>query len=210
MRYLSLVFASLLLVGCTQAEISTSVEDVDIRAQQETEQSEVQTEDDSSDNESYEDDPGEDDSYEDDSSEDEEEFEEEAPEEREEESERNEDVVDNSDKNESDKDESIEDDSNPVDEESDEVVEQPSEEVAEEPAGYTFAEVQVNGNASSCWSVINGNVYDLTTWINRHKGGASIILSLCGTDGSASFNAMHQGQSQPESKLQSFLLGPLT
>ena len=207
MRYLSLVFASLLLVGCSQGEVGTSVEDVDIRSQQGTEQSEVQTEDDSSDDESYEDDSGEDDSYEDDSSEDEEEFEEEESDEREdereEESERNEDEVDNSDENESDENESVED-------ESDEVVEEPSEEGAEEPAGYTFADVQANDSASSCWSVINGNVYDLTGWINSHPGGSSRILNLCGTDGSSSFNAMHGGQSNPESRLQSFLLGPLS
>ena len=213
MRYLSLVFASLLLVGCSQGEVGTSVEDVDIRSQQGTEQSEVQTEDDSSDDESYEDDSGEDDSYEDESSEDEEEFEEEESEEREEdsddsdereeESERYEDEVDDSDENESDENESIED-------ESDEVVEEPSEEVAEEPAGYTFADVQANDSASSCWSVINGNVYDLTGWINSHPGGSSRILNLCGTDGSSSFNAMHGGQSNPESRLQSFLLGPLS
>ena len=207
MRYLSLVFASLLLVGCTQAEVGTSVEDVDIRAQQETEQSEVQTEDDSSDNESYEDDPGEDDSYEDDSSEDEEEFEEEESDEREdereEESERNEVEVDDSDGNESDENESIED-------ESDDVVEEPSEEVAEEPAGYTFADVQANDSASSCWSVINGNVYDLTGWINSHPGGSSRILNLCGTDGSSSFNGRHGGQSNAESTLAGYLLGPLS
>ena len=202
MRYLSLVFASLLLIGCTQAEVGTSVEDVDIRSQQETEQSEIKSEDDSSDDESYEDDSGDDDSYDDDSSEDEEEFEEEGSEEREDDSDEREEeserYEDESDENESSKDES------------DEVVEQPSEEVAEEPAGYTFADVQANDSASSCWSVINGNVYDLTGWINSHPGGSSRILNLCGTDGSSSFNAMHGGQSNPESRLQSFLLGPLS
>lgn len=213
MRYLSLVFASLLLVGCTQAEVGASVEDVDIRSQQETEQSEIKSEDDSSDDESYEDDPGEDDSYEDDSSEDEEEFEEEESnereedsddsDEREEESERYEDENDDSDENESDENESIED-------ESDEVVEEPSEEVAEEPAGYTFADVQANDSASSCWSVINGNVYDLTRWINSHPGGQSRILNLCGTDGSSSFNGRHGGQSNAESTLAGYLLGPLS
>ena len=207
MRYLSLVFASLLLVGCTQAEVGTSVEDVDIRSQQETEQSEIKSEDDSSDDESYEDDSGEDDSYEDDSSEDKEEFEEEESDEREdereEESERNEVEVDDSDGNESDENESIED-------ESDDVVEEPSEEVAEEPAGYTFADVQANDSASSCWSVINGNVYDLTGWINSHPGGSSRILNLCGTDGSSSFNGRHGGQSNAESTLAGYLLGPLS
>lgn len=92
-----------------------------------------------------------------------------------------------------------------------EVVEEENVEEAEpEPTGFTLAMVQENDDASSCWSVINGNVYDLTAWINQHPGGSSRILGLCGTDGSSSFNAIHRGQSNPESRLQSFLLGPLS
>lgn len=91
--------------------------------------------------------------------------------------------------------------------------EEPVEEEAPEetePAGYTLAMVSENDSESSCWSAINGNVYDLTDWINSHPGGPSRILSLCGSDGSASFNSMHEGQSNPESRLQSYLLGPLS
>lgn len=77
-------------------------------------------------------------------------------------------------------------------------------------AGYTMEKVKANASATSCWSVIKGNVYDLTAWINQHPGGSSSIKSLCGVDGSAAFAAQHQGQSKPESRLSGFLLGPLT
>ena len=77
-------------------------------------------------------------------------------------------------------------------------------------AGYTMAQVKANKSPSKCWSAINGNVYDLTAWIGSHPGGESSIESLCGTDGSASFNAMHANKSKPESRLASYLLGPLT
>ena len=80
----------------------------------------------------------------------------------------------------------------------------------EEPAGYTMAQVAENDSASSCWSAINGTVYDLTNWISQHPGGSSRILGLCGKDGSSSFNAMHGGQSNPESRLAGFALGPLS
>ena len=76
-------------------------------------------------------------------------------------------------------------------------------------AGYTMAQVKANKSAAKCWSVINGNVYDLTAWIKPHPGGEGAIESLCGTDGSASFNAMHANKSKPESRLASYLLGPL-
>jgi cytochrome b involved in lipid metabolism len=76
-------------------------------------------------------------------------------------------------------------------------------------AGYTMAQVKANKSPSKCWSAINGNVYDLTAWIGSHPGGESSIESLCGTDGSASFNAMHANKSKPESRLAGYLLGPL-
>ena len=75
--------------------------------------------------------------------------------------------------------------------------------------GYTMAKVKENNSASSCWSVINGNVYNLTQWINSHPGGPSVIRGLCGTDGTASFNGRHRGQGSPTATLASYLLGPL-
>ena len=76
-------------------------------------------------------------------------------------------------------------------------------------ASYTMAQVSANKSAAKCWSVINGDVYDLTKWISAHPGGAGAILSLCGTDGTQDFNAMHRGQGRPISVLGNYLLGPL-
>ena len=76
-------------------------------------------------------------------------------------------------------------------------------------ASYTMAQVSANKSAAKCWSVINGDVYDLTKWVNAHPGGAGAILSLCGTDGTQDFNAMHRSQGRPISVLGNYLLGPL-
>jgi hypothetical protein len=76
-------------------------------------------------------------------------------------------------------------------------------------AGYTLEKVKANASATSCWTVIKGNVYDLTKWIGSHPGGENAILSLCGVDGSAAFAAQHEGKSKPESRLAGYLLGPL-
>lgn len=75
--------------------------------------------------------------------------------------------------------------------------------------GYTVAKVKENNSASSCWSIINGNVYNLTQWINSHPGGPSVIRGLCGVDGTSSFNGKHRGQGNPTSTLANYLLGPL-
>jgi hypothetical protein len=84
-----------------------------------------------------------------------------------------------------------------------------TEKAAAVPTGYTMEKVKANNSATSCWSVIRGKVYDLTNWIGSHPGGSGAIRGLCGTDGSAEFAAKHQGQSNPESRLTSYLLGPL-
>lgn len=76
-------------------------------------------------------------------------------------------------------------------------------------SGYTMDQVKANNGASSCWSVIDGDVYDLTKWISSHPGGAAAIKSLCGLDGTSAFKAQHEGQNNPIKKLITFLLGPL-
>jgi len=75
--------------------------------------------------------------------------------------------------------------------------------------GYTLKQVAVHDNAASCWSAIDGFVYDLTRWISSHPGGAARILSLCGIDGTAKFIAQHANQNNPTARLSTFLLGPL-
>ncbi len=77
------------------------------------------------------------------------------------------------------------------------------------PTTYTAAEIAKHNDASSCWTSINGGVYDLTNWINQHPGGPDYILALCGTDGSAAFNNQHGGQGRPEAELATFKIGVL-
>jgi cytochrome b involved in lipid metabolism len=78
------------------------------------------------------------------------------------------------------------------------------------PVVYTMERVRANNSADYCFTVISGKVYDLTKWIKSHPGGSGAIASLCGTDGTSEFNAMHRNQSKPEARLAGYLLGPLT
>jgi hypothetical protein len=76
-------------------------------------------------------------------------------------------------------------------------------------AGYTMAQVRANNTARSCWSAIDGFVYDLTRWISSHPGGSGAILFLCGTDGTNAFKGQHENQSRPAIRLDGYKLGPL-
>ena len=77
-------------------------------------------------------------------------------------------------------------------------------------SGYTMADVKANATPAKCWSVIDGNVYDLTRWIGSHPGGASAIRFLCGIDGTNAFKAQHANESSPMARLSSYLIGPLS
>ena len=75
--------------------------------------------------------------------------------------------------------------------------------------GYTTTEVATHNDQSSCWTTINGSVYDITSYIPRHPGGKSAILKICGKDGASLFERQHGGQSRPERTLEGFYIGPL-
>jgi cytochrome b involved in lipid metabolism len=76
-------------------------------------------------------------------------------------------------------------------------------------AGYTLAQVAKHNSATSCWTAINGNVYDLTDWISQHPGGESAILTICGKDGSSAFDGQHGNDPRAQNELANFKIGPL-
>jgi hypothetical protein len=86
---------------------------------------------------------------------------------------------------------------------------QPSAPTTPAVVAYTMSQVAQNNRSASCWSAIDGSVYNLTNWIGSHPGGSSEITSLCGVDGTASFKGKHGNQSNPAQRLAGYLLGPL-
>ncbi len=71
-------------------------------------------------------------------------------------------------------------------------------------SGVTMSQVAVHNSRTSCWVAINGDVYDLTSWIPKHPGGEQAILQLCGTDGTAKFYAQHGTNAQALATLIGF------
>lgn len=72
---------------------------------------------------------------------------------------------------------------------------------------YSLTDVSVHNSQSSCWTIINGNVYDLTKWIAQHPGGEGAILSICGKNGSSAFDNQHGTSGRPEQILKTFQIG---
>ena len=78
------------------------------------------------------------------------------------------------------------------------------------PAGsvnLTTSEVKSHNSQSDCWSIVNGKVYNLTTYVKSHPGGAGVIANICGKDGTNAFTKQHNTQGKPNSVLTEFLLG---
>jgi len=80
------------------------------------------------------------------------------------------------------------------------------------PAGtitLSNSEIKTHNLRSDCWSIVNANVYNLTSYVKNHPGGASVIANICGKDGSKAFVNQHNTQGKPNNVLSSFLLGPV-
>ncbi len=76
-------------------------------------------------------------------------------------------------------------------------------------SSYTLTQVATHNSQTDCWTVVNGSVYNITSYITRHPGGVRAISSICGKDGTSTFDDQHGGQSRPENTLSSFLVGSL-
>jgi cytochrome b involved in lipid metabolism len=53
----------------------------------------------------------------------------------------------------------------------------------------TMEEVSQHSAAESCWCVIHGVVYDVTSFLQGHPGGASILIKYAGKDATKPFDA---------------------
>lgn len=82
-----------------------------------------------------------------------------------------------------------------------------TEKPIEKASSISIAEVAAHASRTSCWSTINGNVYDLTSWIPKHPGGEEAILKICGKDGSSKFNGKHGKDAGKIAVLSGFKIG---
>ena len=78
---------------------------------------------------------------------------------------------------------------------------------------YSLADVSKHKTQNDCWIVINSNVYDVTSYLDFHPGGADMILMVCGQDATKDYNSQG-GRGRPHSaradaQLANYLIGKL-
>jgi len=77
-------------------------------------------------------------------------------------------------------------------------------------APLTMTELAKHNSAADCWQLINGQIYDLSSYIssNAHPGG-NTILQGCGQDATAMFEAIGKHNGKAQAMLPNYLLGPI-
>lgn len=74
---------------------------------------------------------------------------------------------------------------------------------------FTFDEVQQHKSKESCWVILYGNVYDVTSFLPDHPGGSKIILQLAGADATEEYDPIHPPGTLEDSLPESAKLGKI-
>ena len=57
---------------------------------------------------------------------------------------------------------------------------------------YTLADVAKHNKPNDCWMVVNGEVLDVTKFLDEHPGGREALLLFAGRDATEEFNMLHK------------------
>ncbi|SCU82633.1 LAMI_0C00232g1_1 [Lachancea mirantina] len=78
-----------------------------------------------------------------------------------------------------------------------------------EEQGISVDEVMLHNKPLDCWIVLNGEVYDVTAFLQLHPGGASRIMEVAGNDATEKFYAIHSDSTLERMKSQLVYIGKL-
>ena len=68
------------------------------------------------------------------------------------------------------------------------IVTQPPAPTSTPSTTITATQVATHNNASDCWLIISGSVYDVTNFLAMHSGGPGQIIPYCGQDATVAFD----------------------
>jgi cytochrome b involved in lipid metabolism len=68
-----------------------------------------------------------------------------------------------------------------------------------QPVVLTLTEIALHNNQSNCWIIVSNNVYDVTSALGNHPGGASTIVSYCGKEATGAFQTKNIGNNHSSS-----------
>lgn len=79
------------------------------------------------------------------------------------------------------------------------------------PSGETFTMdmVRTHDGEESCYTVVDGKVYDVTSAITNHHGGKFAILKMCGIDATELFTNKHGKSERAQDDLADLYIGDL-
>ncbi|KAF2271913.1 mitochondrial cytochrome-like protein b2 [Westerdykella ornata] len=64
---------------------------------------------------------------------------------------------------------------------------------------FSYAEVSQHNTPESCWVILYGCVYDVTSFLPEHPGGIKAILNLAGQDATSEYDPIHPSNLLKES-----------
>lgn len=79
---------------------------------------------------------------------------------------------------------------------------------------YTLSEVAKHATSDDCWLIINSRVYDVSSFLGQHPGGAFTIIPYCGKEATRAFDTQDRGNrgghsDQATQMLQEYLIGQI-
>ncbi|KAJ4840689.1 Cytochrome b5 [Turnera subulata] len=69
---------------------------------------------------------------------------------------------------------------------------------------YELDEVAKHNKSNDCWLIISGKVYDVTSFMDHHPGGAEVLLSSTGKDATSDFRGHTQSAIQ---RMEKYCIG---
>jgi cytochrome b involved in lipid metabolism len=84
-----------------------------------------------------------------------------------------------------------------------------NQKTAETKKIYTTKDVEAHSTKNDCWTIINNDVYDITSYVPMHPGGINQITRICGKDGTSLFASVPQHNNQSTNQLAKLKIGSL-